>query len=283
MKKILIIGGDSYIGQSIYNFLKKKFTIYKTSRKKKSNSFLLDLNWNIKKWPFLPPVDVIICCASISKILECQKKRKLSKKINILGLKNIIKMYKKENNQIIYFSSPHVFSGKNPNPKTRKINSFRKPVNAYGVQKKVCEDIVLKNNGAVIRVSKIVENLGDILTKWTLSLKKGEKIYPFENYFTSLVSMHSLLKLVFFLIKKNKRGIIHLSSRDVINYSKMADVLSKKMKLKKSLIIKKKAPKELNLISGKYSNLFISDATNKMLNLKSSEQVLKSYINQNLI
>ena len=44
----------------------------------------------------------------------------MSKKINILGLKNIIKMYKKENNQIIYFSSPHVFSGKNPNPKTNQ-------------------------------------------------------------------------------------------------------------------------------------------------------------------
>ena len=77
MKRILIIGVDSLIGKALYNALKKTFIVYGTSRRKETSFYNLNLIWKLKKWPHLPDSDVIICCAAMANILECEDKKKL--------------------------------------------------------------------------------------------------------------------------------------------------------------------------------------------------------------
>ena len=108
MKRILIIGVDSLIGKALYNALKKTFIVYGTSRKKETSFYNLNLIWELKKWPHLPDSDVIICCAAMTSILECENKKKLSKKVNIDGLKKIIKKYKKKIRKLFFFQA-HVY------------------------------------------------------------------------------------------------------------------------------------------------------------------------------
>ena len=238
-KKILIIGAESKIGKSLYFYLKKKnFKVVGTSRKKKSKLNYLNLSWNIKNWPDLFQCDVIICCAGITKIKDCDENKSLSKKINFYSLNKIIQKYKiKNKTQIIFFSSTNVFDGKKEfmKPKDRRL-----PQNNYGKLKKISEDLVLKNNGLVIRVGKIVDGLEDLLLKWIKLLKKNKKIYPYANLNTSLVSIGNLLDLVVFLINKNKKGIVHLSGLNEISYYQIASMLAKKINFSKNLVIPKK-------------------------------------------
>ena len=286
IKKILLIGAESKIGKSLYVFLNKKnFSVLGTSRKKRPNLIYLNLNWKLNKWPHIPQCDVIICCAAITKLNDCKRKKDLSKRTNIIGLKKIIKKYKKnKNTQIIFFSSIHVFDGKK---NFSKKNDKRIPQNDYGKLKKISEDFILNNIGLVVRVSKVVEGLEEIITKWIKILKNGKKIYPFENFNTSLVSMQNILDLVLFLINNNKRGIVHLSGLNEISYYQIASILVKKLNFSKSLITPQKVSDNLIFKLGKHSTLHMSNKIKKNLSIKNSEKTLevflKKYLSNNFL
>ena len=277
MKKILIVGAESKIGIALYQFLQKRnFKVFTTSKKKKRNSYYLNLKWKLEKWPDLPYCDTVICCASIANLKDCEEKKKLTKQINVDGLKKVIKKYKqKRNTQVIFFSSPQVFGINKP---FTNVNAIRRPLNNYGKKKKICEDIIIKNHGLVIRVSKILESLNHLLKKWIINLKEDKKIKPYIDQYNSLVPMRNLLNIVLFSIEKNKKGIIHLSATNEINYLEMANILVKKLHLSNTLIEPVTSFKKLFYKMGKHSSLKISNETKKIINLKSSEQELRSYL-----
>ena len=274
-KKIIIIGVDSRIGNYLYHFLKKNFDVVGTSRRKKSNFYNLDLTWKLKKWPNLPNADVIICCAGMTDIQICEHKKKLSKKINVDGLEKIIKKYKNNFTQIIFFSSTSVFNGMKPFVREKNI---RKPLNNYGRQKKVCEDLILKNNGVVIRCSKIVESAGELLIKWFKTAKRGKKINPYIEATSSLIKLKNVLDVVLFSINENKKNIFHLSGLNQITYEKIAKILLKKMNLSKKFIFPIRCPKKLRSNFGKYSTLQNSKKVKKITKIKKSEEILSEYI-----
>ena len=74
---------------------------------------------------------------------------------------------------MIFFSSPQVFGINKP---FTNVNAIRRPLNNYGKKKKICENIIIKNHGLVIRVSKILESLNHLLKKWIINLKEDKKI-----------------------------------------------------------------------------------------------------------
>ena len=70
-------------------------------------------------------------------------------------------MYKNSKTQIIFFfSTTAVFNGKK---RFYSINDKKEPLNEYKKQKLLSEQIVLKNNGLVIRVSKLVDTLKTLI------------------------------------------------------------------------------------------------------------------------
>jgi len=279
-KKILIVGADSYIGKILYKYLKKKnFSVIGTSRRKKSKFLKLDLLTGIKKWPKIKNLDSVICCAAITKIEDCKKNFKMSKKINIEGLKKIIQKYKKDKKtQIIFFSSPHVFDGKK---KFTRKNEIRNPKNIYGYQKKICENIILKNDGLILRVSKLVEGLNILINKWSINLNNYKSIKPFKNLNVSLFSINNLLKVILDAIKNSRKGIIHLSSTNEINYLKVGKILADFLNKPKSLVIPIKANKKASSNWGKHTTLKLSKDIKKIIFILNSEKVLKKFLDQN--
>ena len=277
MKKILIIGADSLIGKGLYNLIKNSFITYGTSRRKKTKFYNLNLEWKLKKWPQLPVCDVIICCAAMTNIIECEEKKKLSKKVNIGGLKKIIKNYKKKNTQIIFFSSTCVFSGKKPYTNKKDL---RKPLNIYGEQKKACEDLVLKNNGLVIRSSKIIETSSKLFKNWAKLVKKNKKINPYIGGNSSLIKLKNILDVVLYSINKNKKEILHVSGPDDISYLKMAKIILKKLNKTEKLIFSKPIPKKLKSNFSKFSTLKNSNEIKKITKIIKSEKVLKNYLKE---
>ena len=276
-KKILIIGADSNIGKVLFRYLKKKnFLVTGTSRRPKSKFKRLDLLSKLNKWPTIKNLDSIICCAAITKIEDCKKNLKISKKTNIDGIKNIIKKYKNdEKTQIIFLSSPHVFNGKK---KFIKKNEIRYPKNVYGKQKKFCEDIMIKNNGLILRVSKLVEGLDELISRWSLNLNNYKHISPFKNLNVSLFSINNLQKLIFYAIKNDKRGIIHLSATNEINYLKIGRILADFLNKPQSLVIPIKASKKISSNWGNHATLQLSRNIKKIIQVDNSEKVLKEFL-----
>ena len=90
IKNICIVGGDSFIGQNLYKtFSLLKFNCIKTSRKlqKKKNTLHLDLI-NLKGLNEIPSsLDLIIFCAGMTSIKDCQQD---PNKSHLLNVKNTI-------------------------------------------------------------------------------------------------------------------------------------------------------------------------------------------------
>jgi len=275
MKKVLIIGVDSLIGKTLYLNLKKIFKVYGTSRREQNDFLKLNLLSSMKKFPSITNIDTIIFCAGITNIVNCQRKKNLSNKININGLKKVLKKYKNKKNQIIYFSSTCVFDGKKP---FQKIKDIRKPLNHYGYQKKVCEDLILNNKGLIIRAAKLVETSSSLIKKWKKDLKQGKNIFPYTGVNTSLISLKNIVEIIKYSIDKKKSGILHLSAPDEISYLDIAKILTIKLKIKINKIIPITVPKKLKKNFSKFCSLDVTDQVKKITKLKNSNKVLKEYL-----
>tara|TARA_B100001059_G_C17801505_1_gene566460 strand:+ start:1077 stop:1919 length:843 start_codon:yes stop_codon:yes gene_type:complete len=276
-KKILIVGATGVIGSFLYKKLKNKYHIFPTSSGKKKNFLNLNLLNKTDNWPKIFKLDAIIFLGGMTKILDCEKNKILSKKINVNGLKKVIKFYKEKKTQIIFFSTTAVFKG---NKKFYSIYDKKFPSNEYAKQKLLSEKIVLENKGLVIRVTKLVDSLITLIKKWKSNLKNNRKIRPFLNINLALVTKKNIFEIVNYSLKKEKNGIIHLSASEEINYIKIAEILCKKLKKNKKLIEPIKVPLKMTNIVQKHSTLKNNIVVKKITSIKNSEEIINSYLNR---
>lgn len=183
--KVLLIGGNGLIGSYLYvNLLKNNFNITKCSRIDKFSSFKENF-------------DIVIHAANSSKKYEATKYPKIDYKESVKKTSKIINYFSKS--KIILISSI----------------SSRLENNTYALNRKICENIVLKANShnLVFRLPVICSEknkrgiLFDIIKSKNIYLDKNSKINPiFIDQFSD-----------FFLSKfVNTRGIIEFgSSQDI--------------------------------------------------------------------
>lgn len=281
MKRILIIGGDSTLGNLINYNLKKKYEILKTSRKIKKNYLNLDLTWPQKKWPKIKKkIDAIIFCAGITEIFACETNKIYSKNVNIEGLKKTIKLYHKDNNQIIFLSSTAVFKGEK-----KKYETYYKtsPKNEYGRQKLQSEKIIKKNKGLIIRSAKIVDTLSKLLMVWKNNLIKKKTIFPFNNTYVSLVESKNIVEIIEKCILENVRGTLHISSDDEISYKKIAKVLAKKINKNSKLIKPINKPNQYRELAQSHSLLKTSYYVKKNTHLKKALNILNNFVTRSIM
>lgn len=101
---------------------------------------------------YTPEIDVVVNCAAISHIEECQDNPKVAHVVNVRGANNLMQVYGK---RVLNLSSDYVFSGWSLFPPHE--TSTMMPINVYGMTKMVMEDLALKTFGAkVIRLSRSI-------------------------------------------------------------------------------------------------------------------------------
>jgi len=234
-KNIFIIGVDGLIGSSLFNILEStEHKIFGTSKRLGSKFPYLDITDDEGRWPEFDELDIIVICAGLTKIKQCQENQSLSYAINVEGVEKIISKYKSSKTKIIFLSSSHVFSGKIGFVKeTEKVE----PLNIYGTHKALAENIILNNNGLIIRVTKVIDPNFPLFIDWISKLKSGKKIVAYNNLFASLVPLESLIKTICLAIKNDWNGIVHLSGPEDTAYDEIAIILARKLKCNNELII----------------------------------------------
>ena len=204
-KKILLIGGSGSLGETIVksgyfkslyfppkkdlNLLNKK-SIRKTLNK---NNFYLLIN-----------------CAAMARIVDCERNPSKAIKVNIGGTYNLIKeviMYQKKNKKKIKFlhiSSDAVYPSLKGNYSEK---GFLGPYNVYGWTKLASEFLVMTLKNYVIIRTRFYD-------KKKIKFKKSA-----TDLFTSSVEINDLVKKIKIIISKNFSGIVNVGTKRHSDYA----------------------------------------------------------------
>ena len=133
---------------------------------------------------------------------QCEENKVNTRKINVRGVKNLIKILSNNKIHIVFLSSNAVFDGKKPYVESTDKHC---PINEYGQQKAEIEKFILEKipNASILRLTKIIHQEMKLLTGWSKKLKNNQKIYAFSDLTFSPISLEKVLHKISLLSKKN--------------------------------------------------------------------------------
>ena len=235
---ILLIGGSGNLGQKIIN--SKLFN--KIFHPKKKSLDLLKSH-QIYKFIKQKKIDIIINCASIARMKECEKNKSKAINNNILGTFNLVnsilkyKRNKRKNVLLIHISTDAVYPSIKGN---YSEDSGLGPYNVYGWTKLSAEYLV-----------KILKDHIIIRTRF-YDKKKIKYKFSASDIFTSQVDIGLVPKYIKYLILEKYRGVINVGGERISDYN-----LYKKENKKLKPFKRKNLIKKLNFIIAKDSSLII--------------------------
>ena len=207
-KKVLLIGGSGKLGSSI---LKSKLFKHITAPPKK--------NLNLLKKKSIRKIlqknfDVIINCAAVARMKECEINPNLAINVNIYGILNLVEEIAYYNNKnlkkikLIHISTDGVYSATKGN---HSENDAPKPYNIYGWTKLCSENLI--------------KFLDDFIIIRTRFFDKDNIKYDTaaKDIFTSMIEIKKLVKEIKNIFLTSFTGIINIGDKkksDFINYKK---------------------------------------------------------------
>ena len=153
--------------------------------------------------------DVIIHCASLANIDECEKNQSLTKRINILATKDLVDSVIDTEAYLIYISTDAVYDGKEGNysEDTGKID----PQNYYGQSKYEGELEILRGKKSLIfRTNFFGWNIQEkkSLGEWILGeIKANRPINCFQDAYFSTIYTLELARIIDIAIRENLTGV----------------------------------------------------------------------------
>ena len=224
-KKILVTGGEGRFSKVLRRNNKKLNLIFKSKKE-------LDiLNYNsLQKIVKKIRPKIILHTAGLSRPMNIHEKN-ISKSIdlNIVGTCNVVKICKKNNIKLIYFSTGYVYEGKKGN---YKEDDPVKPFNNYGLSKLAGECAVqMYKNSLILRIT---------MTEKPFAYKRA-----YTNLKTNFMFHEDLVNYLPKLI--NKRGIINVGGKPQSVF-KFARKFDKKVKaIKASRFVKLPLNQTMNI------------------------------------
>tara|TARA_B100001123_G_C14961877_1_gene888006 strand:- start:42 stop:779 length:738 start_codon:yes stop_codon:yes gene_type:complete len=199
-KNILITGSSS----RFCRFLKKDLKNHKTFFTKKNQFNILKLNQMIK-FVKNKKISHLIHIAGLSRPMSIHDKD-ISKSIdlNIIGTANIVKLCKKFNIKLIYFSTNYVYPG--TKGKYKESDPIF-PINNYAWSKLGGESsVIMYKNSLILRIA---------MTDYPFTHSKAIK-----GAYSSFIYNKTFSKILPYLINEN--GILNIGGkrRDIFNFAK---------------------------------------------------------------
>jgi len=219
--KLLITGVSGLLGNNLAHYFRDKYEVIglysshpvliKGIRTEKCD--LLGDN-SIRKIIFDFNPSVIIHCASLTNIDQCEIDKNLTEKINIGSTKNIVETIVDKHIKLVYISTDSVYDGvKGDFSEDDKIN----PLNYYGLSKYEGElQVLRKENSLILRTNIFGWNIQDKMSigEWILDELNGRrKVNGFKDaYFSSIYTLE-LARVIDMAMRKNLSGIYNCGSR----------------------------------------------------------------------
>lgn len=182
--------------------------------------------------------DIIIHCASLTNIEECEVNKEYTEKINVGATRTISEAADTHDIKLIYISSDSVYDGvKGHFSENDKIN----PQNYYGLSKYLGELEALKVPDAlVLRTNIFGWNIQEktSLGEWVLkSLRERKSINGFKDAIFSSIYTFELARVIDIAIVKNLSGTFNCGASDCCSKHEFAVKIAELFDFDKSLII----------------------------------------------
>jgi len=219
MKNLILVTGGQGRFAKVLKKNNKFLNLYFASKKECNILNIKSLEKIIKK---LKP-KIILHCAGLSRPMEIhQKNIEKSIDLNIVGTANVVKVCKKNNIKIIYFSTGYVYEGKKGNYSEKDPV---KPFNNYGLSKLGGEcAVMMYKNSLILRIT---------MTESPFIYQKA-----YTNLKSNFMFHEDLVKILPKII--NYKGVLNVGGKAQSVYS-FAKLHNKKVK-KIKLTIKDKLP-----------------------------------------
>lgn len=212
MKNLILVTGGQGRFAKVLKKNNKFLNLYFASKKECNILNIKSLEKIIKK---LKP-KIILHCAGLSRPMEIhQKNIEKSIDLNIVGTANVVKVCKKNNIKIIYFSTGYVYEGKKGNYSEKDPV---KPFNNYGLSKLGGEcAVMMYKNSLILRIT---------MTESPFMYKKA-----YSNLKSNFMFHEDLVKILPKII--NYKGILNVGGKtqSVFSFAKLHNKKVKKIKL----------------------------------------------------
>ncbi len=248
--KILVTGANGLLGQKLVTLLRdeKDIELIATGRGINRNpeggyaylSADLQNLEGIRAFLELSPPDVIIHCAAMTQVDECEENKKLCTQINVDATKNLIDVAKDLGAYFLYVSTDFVFDGK---AGPYQESDLAMPISHYGKTKLASEELLHKSGlkYAIVRTVLVYGVAHDPsrsnLVLWVKnSLEEGKSIKVVNDQWRTPTLAEDLANGCLLVAKGKHEGIFHISGEGMMSPYNMALKVADHFDLDKSLI-----------------------------------------------
>lgn len=223
-KKILILGASGFIGHALYKELANYFDTYGTFCSNKSyegnGQFLkYDLSED-DIFKVLEKVQPDIIISSLRGDFSAQIQAHL----------HLMEYLTKNNVRLYFLSSANVFDAYSKYPSYEFDKTLSESI--YGKLKIRIENMMLRmpqNKIGILRVPMVFGNNSPRLKEIKTLLESHEPIEVFPNLIVNVTTDDRLTQQIHYLINRNKTGIFHLGSTDLVHHEEFIKEVIKKM------------------------------------------------------
>ncbi len=251
MQKILITGSNGLLGQKlVLHFTKdKKYQVVGFSRGENRlpkipnytylNIDIAELETLQKQIQKIEP-DIIINCAAMTNVDVCEENKTECDIVNVQAVKTLAEYCKTSNCKLLHLSTDFIFDGKKG---FYSEDDLPNPINYYGLSKLKSEKILTKNldNFVIIRTILVYgttqnTNRGHIVS-WVIdNLKQNKPIRVVSDQLRMPTMVNDLVTAIDLSLKKDAKGIFHISSNELFSILDIAKIVAKEFKLNTALI-----------------------------------------------
>lgn len=170
--------------------------------------------------------NVIVHCGALTHVDYCENHVEESYEKTVVSTINLVKLAKKHNAKLLYFSTDYVFDGKSgPYREDAPVN----PLSVYGKHKLEAEQIIQKELSEYL-ILRITNVYGDeirgknFIARLFNQFQEGKTLefpLPLDQYATP-ANAWDIARVAEKLIENNKNGIYHVGSTDYMNRYQLA-------------------------------------------------------------
>lgn len=229
--RILIFGASGFIGNAIYKELCgyfRTFGTYRTPKSefKKNKQFI---HYNVEEddaYDILEVVKPTIIISSLRGDFNAQ----------IIAHTHMLEYIKQHKIKMLYLSSANVFDAYTQYPSYENDKTYSNSV--YGHFKIKIENMLLrmpKKQVAILRLPMVLGNHSPRVEEIRQSLKDNEPIEVFPNLIINVTSDYKITQQIHYIINRNKYGIYHLGSQDLVHHEDFIEDITKILQLGKPI------------------------------------------------
>ena len=243
--KILITGGKGMLGRTLLRELGAVFQ----GKPSAHELVVADLpDWDItddvgfaEKTQVLKP-DVIIHCAAMTKVDDCESNRELAFKLNEEGSRNVALAAKMSGARLIAISTDYVFSGEPPRePWAWGEMDIPRPQTVYGASKFAGEQMIqmLLPEAVILRIAWLYGAGGPsfVHTMAKLLAQEGAPLKVVNDQRGNPTSAKTVADVIRFLLTKpDVSGIVHGTCEDQCTWYDLTLELRRLLGLKREVV-----------------------------------------------